>query len=422
MIEKLSSAEMYLSADNCNTVLPYRVMRTDSSPAQRPRRRLVVRIVGGMLALGLIVYVGLIAYLMWNETELIFRPRTDNANLAQGYGLTPTPVTLRQADGSGGLAWEVHPAAVPASDAAATPVAAATSAPDADGDCWVLYFHGNNANLTSRGNVTRYDQLRSLGLHVFAPEYPGYGPLPGVPTEKGALDAGRAAYAYLRDVKHVPADHLIVYGWSLGSGIAIPVASESQQAALIVEGAFTSVLRRAQAMYPYLPITLMVHSPFLSEDHMPGVHAPVLVLHSPEDRVVPFADGRKLYDLANAPKAFVELRGGHITPNLEDEDRYLGGISGFLRTHTGCRIQEPRRSIGRTLDAMLRERGLDAAIAEYRRISTTPERDRYNLAAYELTYLASQLEEQGRAREAQAIRALVSGQTQARTAPDKGGG
>jgi fermentation-respiration switch protein FrsA (DUF1100 family) len=410
-------------------------MRTDSSPARPRRRRLGVRIVGSLLALSLTAYVGLIAYLMWNETELIFRPRTDNANLAQGYGLAPTAVDLRLADGSAGLAWEVLPAApaatmatavsaapdAPAS-ASSSATAAAGAAAEADGNCWILYFHGNNANLTSRGNVTRYDQLRSLGLNIFAPEYPGYGPVPGVPTENAMMASGRAAYTYLRDVKHVPADRLIIYGWSLGSGIAIPIASETQQAALVVEGAFTSVLRRAQALYPYLPITWMVHNPFLSEDHMRGVHAPVLVMHSPEDQVVPFPDGRKLYDLVTGPKAFVELRGGHITPNLDDEDTYLGGISGFLRTHTGCRIQEPRRSIGRALDAMLRERGLDAAIAEYRRISTTPERDRYNLAAYELTYLASRLEERGRAREAQAIRALASGQAQVRTAPDKGGG
>jgi fermentation-respiration switch protein FrsA (DUF1100 family) len=400
-------------------------MRTNSSHS-RPWRRWIVRALVSVLALAVTGYVGLIAWLMWNETELIFRPRTDNANLAQGYGLTPSAITLRHADGSPGLAWELAAAsATPAATAAAavsdSPGGAGSNTTGADGNCWVLYFHGNNANLTSRGNVTRYDQLRSLGLNVLAPEYPGFGALPGVPTERAATDAGRAAYAYLRDVRHVPADRLIIYGWSLGSGIAIPVASESKEAALVVEGAFTSVLRRAQALYPYLPITWMVHNPFLSEDHMPGVRAPVLVLHSPQDRVVPFADGHKLYDLATGPKAFVELRGGHITPNLDDEDRYLGGISGFLRTHTGCRIQEPRRSIGRALDAILRERGLDAAIAEYRRISTTPDRDRYNLATYELTYLASQLEEQGHAREAQAIRTLATGSAQLRTTTDKGG-
>jgi pimeloyl-ACP methyl ester carboxylesterase len=407
-------------------------MRTDSSapsPVRPRRRRLAVRLLGSLLALGVAAYVGLIGYLMWNETELIFRPQTDNANLAQGYGMTPITVNLRHADGSAGLAWEVLPAAPVTTTAASSPAvssspaaASAQSASAADDNCWILYFHGNNANLTSRGNVTRFDQLRSLGLNVFAPEYPGYGPLAGVPTEQNMMAAGRAAYVYLRDEKHVPAERLIIYGWSLGSGVAIPIASETPQAALIVEGAFTSVLRRAQALYPYLPITLMVHNPFLSEDHMPGVHAPVLVMHSPEDTIVPFPDGRKLYGLVTGPKAFVELRGGHITPNLEDEDTWLGGISGFLRTHTGCRIQEPRRSIGRALDAMLRERGLDAAIAEYRRISTTPDRDRYNLAAYELTYLASRLEERGRAREAQAIRGLASGSAQARTAPDKRGG
>jgi hypothetical protein len=162
-----------------------------------------------------------------------------------------------------------------------------------------------------------------------------------------------------------------------------------------------------------------VHNPFLSEDHIPAVHAPVLVLHSPEDRVVPFADGRRLYELVSGPKQFVELHGGHITPNLEDEDRFLGGISSFLRAHTGCTVQEPRRSIGRALDALLRERGLDAAITEYRRILAAPDRDRYNLANYELTYLADQLADGGRTREALAIRALASGHAELRTATDK---
>jgi fermentation-respiration switch protein FrsA (DUF1100 family) len=385
-------------------------MRTDSS-STRPRRRWILRGFGGLVTLAVVAYVGLIAWLMWNETALIFRPRPEITTLAQEYGLQPTPVRVPQADGSSGLAWVV-PAAPTAPGGTAGSAAA-------DDGCWVLYFHGNNANLTSRGNVTRYDQLRSLGLNVFAVEYPGFGDLPGVASERAAADAGRAAYAYLRDVRHVPPARLVIYGWSLGSGIAIPVASETPQAALIVEGAFTSVMRRAQALYPYLPITWMVHNPFLSEDHIADVHAPVLVLHSPEDNVVPLADGRRLFELVQTPKAFVELRGGHITPNMEDEDRYLAGISEFLRAHTGCTIQEPRRSIGRVLDVVLRAKGLDAAVAEYRRIMSTPDRDRYILAPYELTYLASQLEGAGYTREAQTIRALAPGSAELRTATDK---
>jgi fermentation-respiration switch protein FrsA (DUF1100 family) len=385
-------------------------MRTDSSgprpqlrPQSRPRRHWALRIFGGLVALAVIAYVGVIGWLMWHETALIFRPRTDITTLAESYGLHPVRVEVPNADRSPGLGWELK-----------------AETPAADNGCWVLYFHGNNANLTSRGNVTRYDQLRSLGLNVLAPEYPGFGELPGVPTEKAALETGRAMYAYLRDVKHVPTERIVIYGWSLGTGIAIPLASSVPEGAVIIEGAFTSVMRRAQALYPYLPIRWMIRNPFLSEDYVSALRAPVLVLHSPEDTVVPIGDGRRLYALVSGPKQFVELRGGHITPNLDDEDRYLGGISGFLRAHTGCTVQEPRRSMGRALDALLREHGLDAAIAEYRRISTTPDRDRYNLAVYELTYLASQLEERGDVRDAQAIRQLASGKAELRTTTDKG--
>jgi len=374
-------------------------------------RKWTVRILGGGLTLAVLAYAGLIAWLMWHETALIFQPQTQMTSVAQYVELRPTRVEMRDGHGAPGLAWELPAAVASAPSAVPSAVPAA-----ADSSCWVLYFHGNNANLSSRGNVTRYHQLGSLGLGVFAPEFPGFGELPGIPSERASLETGRAAYAYLRDVKKVPADRIIIYGWSLGSGVAIPIASQVQEGALIVEGAFTSVMRRAQALYPYLPITWMVHNPFLSEDYMGDVRAPVLVLHSPDDHVIPFADGQRLYDLARGPKQLVELRGGHITPNLEDEDHYVGGISGFLRAHTGCAVQEPRRSIGRTLDAIIRAHGLDAALAEYRRIITTAERDRYNLADYELTYLASQLSEHGHAREALAIRALVKASDERRTA------
>jgi fermentation-respiration switch protein FrsA (DUF1100 family) len=356
------------------------------------RRRWGLRILGGVLTLAVIAYGGTIAWLMWHETALIFKPRTDITTLAQTYGLHPTPVRVPNGDGSTSFAWEV----------------AGAPAPAADPGCWVLYLHGNNANLTSRGNVTRIDQLRSLGLNVLAVEYPGFGEVPGIPTERGLIGTASTMYTYLREAKQVSPERIVIYGWSLGTGVAIPLASQVQEAALLVEGAFTSVMRRAQALYPYLPISWMVRNPFLSEDYVPAIKAPVLVLHSPEDATIPFADGQKVYGLVSGPKAFVELRGGHITPNLDDEDRYLGGISGFLRAQTGCTVQEPRRSIGRALDALLRDHGLDAALAEYRRINATPDRDRYNLAAYELTYLASQLEEHGHTRDAQAIRALMS--------------
>jgi fermentation-respiration switch protein FrsA (DUF1100 family) len=372
-------------------------MRTQWS-SFRQRHRWLVRIVGGTVTLAVLVYVGLIAWLMWHETALIFQPQREMTAVALWVGITPTRVERHDAHGAPTLAWEFPPA---------LPSTLGGGTDGHDSSCWALYFHGNNANLSSRGNVTRYHQLGNLGLGVFAPEYPGFSDLPGVPSEQASLDAGREAYAYLRAVKKVPADHIIIYGWSLGSGVAIPVASEVKEGALIVEGAFTSVMRRAQAMYPYLPITWMVHNPFLSEDHMGDVHAPVLFLHSPEDRVVPFTDGQKLYQLARGPKQFVELHGGHVTPNLQDEDHYLEGISTFLRAHTGCQVQDPPRSIGRTLDTLIRERGLDAALAEYRRIASGADRSRYNLADYEFTYLASQLAAGGHLREALAVRALV---------------
>jgi hypothetical protein len=266
---------------------------------------------------------------------------------------------------------------------------------------WMLYLHGNAANITSSGNVTRYHQLRSLGVNVLAPEYPGYGELDGLPSERNLHAAARAAYAHLRD-GGVEGRHIAIYGWSLGSGGAVPLAARVDEAALVLEGAFSSVLRTAQAQYPYLPISLMIRNPFLSEGDIASTGSPTLSLHSPEDAIVPFADGRRLYDRARAPKTLITLRGGHITPNLDDADRYLGAVYTFLTQHAGWSLQQPRRSAGVRVRAVLEREGLASALVAYSRMQTEGS-GVWSLAEYELAHLGVTLSRQARHAEAIAI-------------------
>lgn len=196
---------------------------------------------------------------------------------------------------------------------------------------WVLYLHGNAATIASRQNISRNEQLRALGLNVLAIEYRGYGGLDGSPSEETVTADARAGYDYLR-AQQVPAQRIIIYGWSLGSAVAVNVASAVPTAAVILEGAPASLVEIGQRQYPYIPVRLIMRNPFESVEKIGRIHAPALFLHSREDEVIPVAEGRRLFDAANEPKRFVEVRGGHIYSSDTDGAVFYGAIKAFLST------------------------------------------------------------------------------------------
>src|SRR5262245_17996480 len=129
--------------------------------ASAPKRRRWLPWLLGAAGVGLLAYVGLIVYLVVHQTDLIFRPRRTMAIVAASLGLEPERVVLRGASGTPLVAWRIR-----------------AGAPETH-PYWIVYLHGNDATRASDGNVTRYHQLRSLGLNVLAPEYPGYADLGG---------------------------------------------------------------------------------------------------------------------------------------------------------------------------------------------------------------------------------------------------
>lgn len=330
------------------------------------RRRWIAVAAAVLLA----AYGGLIAYLVLYQTDLIFRPRRVMAIVPASLALAPEPVSLRTASGVPTVAWRIR-----------------ATAPS---PYWIVFLHGNDATRASDGNVTRYHQLRNLGVNILAPEYPGYGDVAGDPSERGLRESARAAYDALRHTEGVDGRQIAIYGWSLGTGGAVPLARDVDESALIVEGAFSSVLRRAQAAYPYLPISLMVNHPFLSEDAIAAAGSPVLFLHSPEDTVIPFSDGQRLFERAHAPKQLVSLIGGHVTPNLEDEDKYLAALYAFLTERAGWTLAPPRRSMTRAVQAAFASGGVNAALETFAKCRAEgPEV--WNLAEYELAHVGRRL-------------------------------
>lgn len=202
----------------------------------------------------------------------------------------------------------------------------------ADGaDVWVLFLHGNASTIASRMNVAHVERLHGLGVNVFTPEYRGFNGLPGVPTEASVGADAKAGYDYLRNQLHVTTDRLAIFGWSLGAAVAVGLASEAEARTVILEGAPASIVDIGQQRYPMFPIKWIIRNPFNAIQRVAQVRAPLLFLHSPEDTVVPFSEGKRLFEAATAPKTFVEIRGSHVESSEMDRDVFYGAVREALK-------------------------------------------------------------------------------------------
>lgn len=196
----------------------------------------------------------------------------------------------------------------------------------------VVYFHGNAGHFGDRAPVARY--LWDQGYGVLLAGYRGYGGNPGSPSETGLFADGRAALAWLAG-QGVPADCTVLYGESLGSGIAVRLASEARVAAVVLESPFTSIADVAAAHYPIFPVSLLVRDRFDSLARIGAIGAPLLVMHGERDRTVPVRFGRRLYAAAADPKeAWWHPEGGHVDLHAHGAGRIV--LDFLQRRSAGC--------------------------------------------------------------------------------------
>lgn len=277
--------------------------------AGRGLRRTVIATVTLVSAL----YLGLIGYLKLNESDLVF-PREiatgGYSRAADSLRLPYKTVSFRTSDSVALSAWEV-PSSKPSG-------------------IWVLLCHGQTGNLATTVRPEYYAHLRAIGVNILAFDWRGFGTSEGTPTEEGLYRDATAAYQYLLGELRVPAESVVIYGHSLGTAPAIELATRVRAAALVIEGAPTSVRARAQELYPYLPVSLAASSHFNSIGRIGRVSMPILFLHAREDARIPLAHGRALFDSATAPKRFVELAGQHHDAFLADSAKYFSEYSRFV--------------------------------------------------------------------------------------------
>ena len=267
-----------------------------------------------LLALG---YCALLLQIYFNQSNLLYLPeyagiRSDVT--PADAGLSYQSVALATEDGLQLDAWYV-------------PAATARGV--------ILFCHGNAGNITHR--ITTLKLLHEMGFATLIFDYRGYGRSQGVPTEQGTYRDAEAAWQYLRGQGHEE-DDIIVMGRSLGGAVAAELAQRHTPRAVVLESTFTSTPDLAAELYPLFPVRWLSRFQYATMEYLRSITAPVLIVHSRDDEIIPFHHGQRLFEAANPPKQFLELKGGHNeTIFVSGIDYYRNGLNNFFNQYVDRR-------------------------------------------------------------------------------------
>lgn len=190
----------------------------------------------------------------------------------------------------------------------------------------VILCHGNGGNISHR--LQKAMMLRRAGASVVLFDYRGYGRSAGTPTEKGTYLDAQAVYDWT--AKRLPGAKIVLHGESLGCGPALETALRRPAAGLILDSGFTSTVEMGKLVLPWLPVSWMVSFKYDNLKKIPGVACPLLVMHSPQDDIIPFTMGVRLHDAARSPKTFFEMKGDHNEGFLLTGKAYEEAVRRFL--------------------------------------------------------------------------------------------
>lgn len=193
----------------------------------------------------------------------------------------------------------------------------------------LLFCHGNGGNISHRMESIR--QFHALAMNVMIFSYRGYGKSSGWLTENGTYTDAETAYHWLQ--QKTPELPTVLFGRSMGSAIATELATRVDADALIFESGFLSITEMGKELFPWLPIDWFNTVKYNSYSKIQLINTPLLVIHSPDDEIVPYHHGKKIYEKANEPKQFVEIHGSHNEGHFLTEKDYLQNISVFLEQH-----------------------------------------------------------------------------------------
>ena len=192
----------------------------------------------------------------------------------------------------------------------------------------ILFCHGNAGNISHR--LDSIEIFHQLGLDIFIFDYRGYGQSEGKPSESGTYRDVEAAWQYLIKERQCMRDKIIIFGRSLGGAVAAWQTRNHKPGALIIESTFTSVPDLGAKVYPFLPVKLISRFKYDTEGYLEGVNCPVLIVHSPDDEMMPYKHGQRLFEAANEPKEFLKISGSHNEGFIISGKLYEEGLDAFI--------------------------------------------------------------------------------------------
>jgi len=237
----------------------------------------------GWIGLGAALLYSVMLFYLWAfQRGMIYRPDPTRPDPAQFSAHPVAEVSIRTADGLELLAWW-HP-------------------PKMQDDPVILYLHGNAGHIGYRAEKAASYMANGYGVLILA--WRGYSGNPGRPSEEGLYEDGAAALRWLQS-EGIANERIVLYGESLGSGVAVELATANKTLAVILETPFSSLAETAQAHYPFFPALWLVRDRYDSHGKIGAVESPVLIGHGERDYIIPFRFAEKLFGAANEPKKFL---------------------------------------------------------------------------------------------------------------------
>jgi len=284
--------------------------------AKKSWRRRLFRLLG----LAACIYLGVIIVLLALENKLVYHPTGPTEEWSSPPAPEVQEVELTSADGTPIHAWWWPKEGVQGA---------------------VIYCHGNAGNLSSRG-PTLGKIRQALGESILIFDYPGYGKSGGAVSEKGCYLAGDAGYDFLVHEQGIDPERIIIYGGSLGGGIAVDLAARKKHGALVLTKTFTSAPDVARNLYPWLPVRWLMRNRFDNLGKIGKCHGPVFMAHGTADRLVPYALGQRLFAAANEPKELFTVAGGDHNDPLPPE--FFQRLRDFLAETAHRRLGRPQHA------------------------------------------------------------------------------
>ena len=191
----------------------------------------------------------------------------------------------------------------------------------------IVYFHGNAGKLENR--IHKLNHFKDIDVNFLIISWRGFSGNSGKPTERGLYEDGKSTIDWLKNIGLSDKD-IVLYGESLGTGIATHIAQNRKFAGLVLETPFTSMVDAAKNVYPYIPVGILLKDRYENEKKIKHINIPVLVMHGEADQIVPFKMGKKIYEIANKPKySYFTKYDNHM---MEYDEKLVFALRSFMKS------------------------------------------------------------------------------------------